>query len=60
MSVPPKEIIEALRHVGCSSGLDVRHALANRIEAEGIAPPDGYELVPINDEAAAPKGVGHE
>lgn len=46
MMVSQKEIIEALRHVGCSSGLNVRHALANRIEAEGIAPPDGHIIVP--------------
>lgn len=39
-----KEVIEALR-----TGADYwqhRNELANRIEAEGIAPPDGHIIVP--------------
>lgn len=40
------EIVEALRHTGCASELRVRHALANRIEQHGIAPPDGWWLAP--------------
>ena len=39
------EIVEALRHVGCASGLDVRHALANRIEAHGIEQPSIDALI---------------
>lgn len=37
-----KEVIQALRFVGGNYDL-----LANRIEAHGIAPPDGMVLVPI-------------
>lgn len=50
MSVDPKEVVKVLRDVGVviyrSSGENIdTSALADRIEAEGIAPPDGTELV---------------
>lgn len=38
-----KEVIEALRFVATP----YTESLANRIESEGIAPPDGMVLVPI-------------
>lgn len=43
--VTPKEIIEALRFVATP----YTESLANRIEAEGIAPPDGMVLVPLSE-----------
>ena len=47
--VEQKEIIEALLKAASSTNPhEYLRALAGRIEAEGIAPPDGYELVPIS------------
>lgn len=46
--VSQKEIIEELR--GECNGYK-RDMLADRIEAEGIAPPDGWVLVPIEPTA---------
>ena len=43
--VSQKEVIELLRDRGLYLSAD-RAELANRIEAEGIAPPDGMVLVP--------------
>ena len=48
--VSPKEIIEALRIPPNTHFFELmRIELINRIEAEGIAPPDGMVLVPIED-----------
>ena len=43
--VTPKEIIKALRGPIGAVGNAKRKELANRIESEGIAPPDGWVLV---------------
>lgn len=55
--VTKEEIIEALTSRYSTPWFRV---LAAKIESEGIAPPDGYELMPINDEAAVIKRAGLE
>ena len=60
MSVTQKEIVDALNGVYLTpDGIDanawianLQSALADRIVAEGIAPPDGWVLVPINPRKA--------
>lgn len=56
MTVTQKEIVEALRAydkamVECGYELAVDKTVADRIEAEGIKPPEGYAIVPIITEA---------
>lgn len=45
MSVTQKEIVEALRYVTAVNGNPYYSNLADRIEREGIAPPEGMVLV---------------
>jgi hypothetical protein len=47
--VTVQEVIDALRSERFM--INTRNTLATRIESEGIAPPDGYVLVPIEPTA---------
>lgn len=46
MTVTVQEIVEALKWVG-PDFQNPRPYLAHRVEREGIAPPEGYAIVPI-------------
>ena len=61
--VTQKEIIEALRLLAnwhdTGQADEKRFALASRIEAEGIAPPDGWVLVP-SEPTVGMKAAGND